>query len=155
MKKSAVINYVVFTLTKTTCKGQCPEYYMEVYSNGRVVFEGKRNTDKMGKYELKLKAKQVEELELYFYSIDFFSFQDEYTARVSDLPTTFISWTKYNETKLVRDYYGAPMELKELEKMLEEIVEMDGWKKIEEKKEVEEKQKPDEYDRNLEFKLQE
>ena len=52
---------------------------------------------------------------------------------ITDLPSTYISFTHKGQTKKIRDYYGAPDKLTELEDLLNKIaLKKDGWKKIEE-----------------------
>ena len=43
---------------------------------------------------------------------------NEYTEKITDLPTTYIQIKE----KKIKDYYGAPKKLKDLEKLIEEIV---------------------------------
>ncbi|MBN2891233.1 MAG: hypothetical protein JXL97_05155 [Bacteroidales bacterium] len=65
-----------------------------------------------------------------FQNANFFDFEEEYTESITCLSTTYIRFSDGEHTKTVRDYYGAPEELVELEKKLEDIVESDNWKKI-------------------------
>ena len=104
---------------------------MEVYKSGRVVYEGKENIEKTGKYEKQIKKKVVQALIQDFKTADFFNFKDEYTAMIRDLPSTYVGFTNEGKTKMVRDYRDAPKELIELEKKLEAIANSSGWKKIE------------------------
>lgn len=41
------LDYVVFTLRKTECKGTCPAYNMEIYKSGKVLFEGTKHIEKL------------------------------------------------------------------------------------------------------------
>lgn len=124
-------DYVMFSLRKTECKGKCPVLFMEIFKSGIVVFEGIKNTDKIGKYEKTLSKKEIRNLQKSFDNSDFFSFENEYTDKITDLPSTYISYTNNGQTKQIRDYYGAPEKLKELEEILNEIaLSKDGWNKI-------------------------
>ncbi len=124
-------DYVVFSLRKTECKGKCPVYFMQIYRNGKITFEGTKNTDKIGKYQKEISSNELDSLILEFEKANFFDFEDEYTASITDLPTTYISFSTGDKTKNIRDYHGSPSELKELEKKLETIAESDNWTKIE------------------------
>lgn len=67
-----------------------------------------------------------------FEKADFFNFKDEYTSRITDLPTTYIGFIDKGKTKIVRDYHGAPQLLSDLEAKLEIIANSDeGWEIIE------------------------
>ena len=52
------------------------------------------------------------------YVLDFQNLKNEYTDNITDLPTTYIMV----QNKKIKDYYGAPKKLKELEKMINEIL---------------------------------
>lgn len=107
-------------------------FYMEIYKSGKIIFEGSKNTDKIGKYEKEISAGEIEKLIADFENANFFDFEDEYTALITDLPTTYISFSNGDKTKTIRDYHGSPRELKELENKLETIAEStDNWKKKE------------------------
>lgn len=115
--------------SKTACYGKCPVYTMTINGDGSVVFEGKENIDKIGKYSLQLTAGEMDSLISAFEESRFFELNDRYYEDYTDLPTTFITFTHKSRTKKIVDYYGAPKRLKILESKIEEIVKKDGWKK--------------------------
>ena len=116
------------------CRGKCPVYTITIYGDGRAVYAGKKNVDKIGPYEKKLEKSQITELVKAFNDANFFEFKDEYTSKITDLPTTYTTFTTNDKTKQIRDYYGAPEELKKLEKMVEDIANSEGWKKASDNK---------------------
>lgn len=124
-------DYVVFSFRKTECKGKCPVYFMEIYKSGKVSFTGTKNTDKIGKFTKQITKKELKKLIAAFEKAKFFDFKDEYSSQISDLPTTYISYTNKDKTKKIRDYHGAPKELKDLELLLESIVNSANWAKSE------------------------
>lgn len=130
--KNLEIEKIVFTLKKTTCRGRCPVYKMDIFSSGKVLFEGKKYVEKTGKFEKKILKKEVEILEKKFLNANFFDFKDEYTSGKTDLPNTYISFNYKEKSKRIRDYDNAPKELKNLEKLLEEIANSKDWKKVQE-----------------------
>lgn len=120
---------VVFTFRKTECKGKCPAYYMEIFNSGKVTFKGKKNVDKIGKYSKQIEIKEVKNLISEFEKVNFNIFQNEYLSSITDLPTTYIGFNNKGTNKLIRDYYGSPQELKNLELLLENIAQSGGWVK--------------------------
>lgn len=133
VKYSANNGIAFLTLEKTTCRGQCPVFSLAIFENGIVQYIGTKNVDKIGKYEKKLSKTEIKNLKEIFDKYDFFSFENEYTGKITDLPTTYISFIHNGQTKKIRYYYGAPEKLKELEEILNKIAQNnDGWKKIEE-----------------------
>lgn len=118
-------------MQKTTCRGFCPVYTISIFHNGKVTYHGERNVDKTGDYKKKISKKKVKKLIAQFEKYNFWNFQDQYVSRATDLPTTFISFTHKGKSKKIEDYWDAPKELKELEKMVEEVANSKNrWKKL-------------------------
>lgn len=126
MKDSVSIVY-----QKTQCYGRCPAYTMTINNDGKVLFEGEANVDKIGKFSLQLSPEEIDTLIIEFGKAHFFELEDRYYKNLTDLPTTFITYTRGEKTKKITDYYGAPKRLKVLEAKIEEIVEKKGWQKVE------------------------
>ena len=122
---------VIFSLDKKSGRGIVPTYNLKIYDNGKAVFEGIKNTEKLGEYQKQLTEEEMEVLKKAFQEANFFNFEDEYTSMITDLPTTYIMYSEDKRSKRIRDYHGAPASLKELEKLLENIADSEGWKKIE------------------------
>jgi hypothetical protein len=59
--------------------------------------------------------------------IGFFNMKDEYSAFMSDLPTTFVTITREGRTKRIEDYFGAPDGLKELERQIDDAARTNRW----------------------------
>ena len=121
-------SYEVFSLKKTACYGACPVFEMVIFSNLEVTFTGEKNTDKLGLYTSRISQQELSTLRNAF-DKSFFDFEDEYTSAVSDLPTTFVFYSNGQKTKKIRDYTGAPQELKDLEKLLGNLVTELTWEK--------------------------
>ena len=65
-----------------------------------------------------------------FEEAGFWDLNDEYTSQVTDLPTTWTTLVLGEKTKTIKDYYGAPEELKSLEALIEAIAEREeGWER--------------------------
>ena len=108
----------IITLEKTACFGTCPIFSINIFNNGDVLYYGKKFVKKLGNLNLKLNQKEINQILNKAKEINFNNLKSEYTENISDLPTTFISINK----KTIKDYYGAPKELKDLEKLIESIV---------------------------------
>lgn len=121
---------VKIELTKDPCFGFCPVYTFQVDGNGNATFDGKRNVEKEGEWSKLFSIEETNQLFDAFANSQFWDFKDEYTAQVTDLPTIWVSFTHNGQSKKIKDYYGAPAELKELEKMVEIMAEAEeGWVK--------------------------
>ncbi len=116
-------------LKKDPCFGVCPVYTFTVDGKGKATFSGVRNISKVGSWTRQLTPEATNELFMAFEASNFTQFQDAYTAQVTDLPTTWITYKTASIDKTIKDYYGAPEALKNLEKMVETIAEEDTeWK---------------------------
>ena len=118
-------------MNKTACFGTCPVYSISISGDGNVVYEGKENAPYPGKQTTQLHPDATKELFDAFANADFFNFEDKYTGAISDLPTTFVSFTHNGQRKKVEDYYNAPKALKELENRLVAIVKDGNWQATE------------------------
>jgi len=119
---STSITKQIFYLETTPCYGTCPAYKVSIFENDSLVYEGFKYVTKEGVLSKKLPQGTVEKLIDKFRTANFFSFQNQYTARVSDFPTTYISFTDQGKTKTIMDYYKAPESLKKLEGYINELV---------------------------------
>jgi hypothetical protein len=109
-------------MEKTPCYGACPVYTIRIARNGQGVFRGIENTRYTGTYSFRLHRKEKDALESAFRETGFFDLEDRYHAYVSDLPTTYLTLRSGGREKKITDYYGAPRELKDLEKKIEQLV---------------------------------
>ncbi len=123
---------LIFQLDKTGGRTIAPAYSLQIFDNGKAIFEGKNHTDKIGKYEMKISKAKLRILKKAFDKSNFFSFKDEYTSMVTDLQTTYIMYATAGKSKRIRDYVGAPEELKKLERILESVAASKDWKKMNE-----------------------
>lgn len=121
---------ILISLEKTTCMGPCPAYKVEIFASGLVLFNGKSNHEMIGKYKSQLDPQALEQLVEKFRSANFFKYKSSYTGDVNDLPTTYIFFKNNGEEKMIQDYYNAPQTLKELEKLVIDLVPALKWKKL-------------------------
>jgi len=118
---------VVITIERTPCFGTCPDYKMTINGDGRVVYEGESFVKITGTQTTQLSQDKIKQLVDEFHQVDYFSLKDEYTAHITDLPTTITSITIDGKTKKVVNYYGAPKKLGELENKIDEITNSKNW----------------------------
>lgn len=108
---------LIISLNKTACFGTCPVYKIKIYNNQSAIFEGIKFVEKEGSYNFKISKKEINTILNKAKKINFQKMEDEYTELITDLPTTYIMINN----KQIKDYYGAPKELKELEEIIENI----------------------------------
>lgn len=99
----------VLTFERTPCFGICPGYLMQVYTDGRVAYEGRRAVPIMGKKNLRLPAAAVADMLRQANEAHFDQFQDRYSLNTSDLPSTIIAVRQPNgQLKTVVVEEGEP-----------------------------------------------
>ena len=118
-------------MERTGCHGQCPIYKITVYGTGKAEYEGKMFVTKLGKFQKQLTKKELNALFSAFEKASFFDFKDEYNGPMADLPTTYITYQdKHKVKKTIKDCWQAPQELKNLEKLVEEVADSQGWEVV-------------------------
>ena len=116
------------SMERTACYGKCPVYKITIYGTGKAAYEGQANVAKKGTFQKTISKKDVVNLFNAFEKASFFDFNNEYTGQYSDLPPTYLTYQNKNEIKkTIKDYWKAPDELKNLEKMVDEIANTEGW----------------------------
>ncbi|WP_035563613.1 DUF6438 domain-containing protein [Hymenobacter sp. IS2118] len=105
----------VLTFERTACMGKCPTYTMQVYADGRVMYEGRRYVPLMGQRDLKLPAATVADMLRKAQEAQFDQFEDRYAAYTTDLPSTIIGIQQPNGLlKKVVIIEGAPENVNKL-----------------------------------------
>lgn len=122
----------IIALETTPCRGTCPVQQLTVYADGRVRYVGQEHTERLGTYQLRLPKRDLARLQQCFRDARFFDFKTSYQAKVSDLPSTYLTFSDGGRTHTVLDYYGTPKTIKELEKEVLNLLKRKGWKKVEE-----------------------
>ena len=118
----------IMSVQHTPCFGKCANFKVTVYNNGFVEYDGGEFANRIGKFHKKISKQEVKELRQKFRDADFFNFKDEYTAPVTDMPTTYVIFTDKGKTKKVTDYFDAPGSLRKLEVLLNNIADdKTGW----------------------------
>ena len=113
---------LLIELKRTPCYGSCPVYTLKIDKNGKGLFDGVENVEKIGSFSFSLSYDELVELDNAFLQVDFYQLRNIYDAQVSDLPTTYITYNKDGNRKKIMDYYGAPEELRTLENRIQTLV---------------------------------
>ena len=103
------------TLSRTICYGTCPAYKLEVFADGRVVFNGQAHVRKTGTVTWQIPEDRIKELISEFHKINYFSLADDYsvTNRTNcpnfgtDAPSVTTSITINGQTKTVCHSHGC------------------------------------------------
>jgi hypothetical protein len=123
------------TLEKTPCFGRCPVYTLTLKGSGDVFLKVDTNLAlSRGCYEGKIDIQKTKEIFNTYKTQKIFSFKNEYLGKMTDIPTTHITFKMGKKIKKIKDQYGAPTELKNLEGLMVNLLsEIDDWKKVDSK----------------------
>lgn len=97
---------VSITLERTGCYGACPSYWVTAHGDGRIVYEGRRFVDVIGRHEYMVDPTLVENLLHKARQDELWSMLDEYRASITDNPTYLVRLTLGEESKSIVDYVG-------------------------------------------------
>lgn len=126
--KTPAVHYV--SMERTACFGQCPTYKIEMFEDGRVVYEGRMFAKPQGTYEKNIGAEKVKAIfdKFEYYRAD--TCKKEYEMLISDLPGLTYEIKLDNETKQINNAHFGPGFLKELANKIDQNVKPDdSWKK--------------------------
>lgn len=129
------------SLERTGCFGSCPIYVVTLYQDGAVRFEGRDYVKKKGVFVKRVDRAAVERLFEKAESIGFWQLQDTYAISKevkkgddaiielppTDLPTRYVTLRTAKKMKRVQDYWGAPAELRELERLIDATAGVAEW----------------------------
>ncbi|MDF2438551.1 MAG: hypothetical protein K0Q95_2927 [Bacteroidota bacterium] len=122
---------IVIGYEKGACFGTCPVFKMTLNAEtNKATYVGTAHVDKVGTYEKAISDEEIMKLKAEFDKAKFLDMNDVYTNEISDLPSTYVSFSMNGKTKTVKERYHAPKELKELELILDKIANSEGWVQI-------------------------
>lgn len=115
-------------LVRHGCYGSCAQYSVTVFGNGRVLYEGTEFVRVKGRARAIIADKAVDDLIRRVNDIHFFSFQAEKSQRcVTDGPTASITVSEPVREKQIDDECVESKELEELEKAVDDVVDIQQW----------------------------
>jgi hypothetical protein len=126
----------VITLQRTACFGTCPIYSVQIFADGRVLYDGAQFVQITGKRESSISPEAVQQLVRDFLAIDYFHLKDAYETyrnpdgsetHITDLSTTYTSLRLGNREKSVKDYAFAPDRLVRLEWEIDRVAGTHQW----------------------------
>lgn len=120
------------SLERTPCFGACPIYKVTLNPDGTVVYEGKRFVEKIGKYEARVNADDVQRINDIVNKLEFWKLKGKYTAQITDMPSAIVT-VETAARKKTTDNYGnqGPTELWAIEQLIDKVVAgASEWKKV-------------------------
>ena len=94
---------------------------MTLRGDGTVRYTGRQYVRVSGTHSWKIDPAVVRALAREMEQAGYFEMKDEYTAMVTDNPTTYTSLTIGSRTKKIKDYVAGPKMLKEFQQRIDEV----------------------------------
>jgi len=113
---------VSFHLSRSICFGACPSYIVEIKGDGTVNYCGRNFVKEIGKREDTIDKTEVKALFKKFKMAEFESLDDNYKARVTDLPSYDLRLAYDGKVKSVHDYGGSMIDMPPVVKDLEQAI---------------------------------
>lgn len=115
-------------LIRHGCLGCCAQYSVTVFGNGRILYEGEECVRVQGRAKANITNNAVDDLIRRVNDIDFFSLQPQKSQRcVTDTATASITVSEPGREKQIEDECVESDELLELEKAVDNAVEIQQW----------------------------
>jgi hypothetical protein len=120
-----------FKLSRELCFGECPEYSVEIRSDGSVLYDGEGFVAVSGHHRAKISEPAVKQLLAAFRDAKFFWLFDDYDFGGKDAPIYEVSLSFDGRTKTVRDVMGRslgmPKEVAALEDEIDAVSGSERW----------------------------
>lgn len=100
-------NEVQIGLQRTACFGSCPDYKVDVYGDGRVVYQGRDFVDVIGKHVYRIPPERVAQLVKSMRAKDIWSLRTKYRALITDSPTALLTLRFGKQAHDMVDYVGS------------------------------------------------
>lgn len=125
-----VDNNLMVSLQRTPCFGQCPAFKIQLFTDGKVVYEGKAYCKRIGTHKATASPELIKVIQQKANEIKYLSLNEKYPkgeSMITDIPTT-VSYIKIgSDSKMIYNNYDAPTELIEFERWLEQQFEGLKW----------------------------
>jgi len=122
---------VHLALERSECFGACPSYRVDLYGDGRVVYQGKSNVDVEGTHAYRVPPASVEQLVASLRNKDIWSLRADYSASITDNPSVNLTIELGEQTHRLHDYVGEkagmPSSVTEFENEVDNVARSDIW----------------------------
>ena len=116
----AQTNHLLFSIEKGPCFGACPEYKIEVFTNGEARLKGIRNVEHIGEFKTQLPAEFIQEITNSIKALDVAALDSNYVNKyLTDFPATELGFDLNGLQKRIHIFHESPPQ--EIQKVLDVI----------------------------------
>jgi hypothetical protein len=114
------------SLATQGCRGWCPVYILDFYTDGKVTYDGMRNVEKTGKSEFQLTADELSKLTAEVKNVNLWQYPENIESRIADAPYAMLTGYDGEKSHPVSGSIDRPKPLLQLENMLKDLAETHG-----------------------------
>ncbi len=114
-------------MQRTACFGRCPEYTVELFKNGRIVYTGKKNVAVIGLSETTIEQATMSAFLKQVSKNKINTCKNVYKALASDLPRLNFTFMLNGKTKSIKNAESGPAYLVTIGRMVDSIVQSAQW----------------------------
>ncbi len=129
-KKSTKSDISYISMHRSACFGRCPDYKIEIYSNGLAKYSGYYFVKDSGVYEKNVGTATISKLFKEFESYRVDTCQKNYDQKIADFPGLYYVITYKGKTLEINNANFGPHFLMDLASILDAAIKVDNsWKK--------------------------
>ena len=124
--------FVITSLEKTSCYGNCSSFVFQLLSNGEAIYEGREFVNRFGKFVAEVDEGTILIIKEKADELDIAELNSSYPtnqAFLNDLPLTISTIGNGFKKKTIKNNYDAPKALLEYEEFLEDLIEILEWRR--------------------------
>ncbi len=122
-----------FSYTQGPCFGKCPVFTLDIKPDGIAHFDGKRFSEKQGKYTKKVSEAEIAELVALFDAANWFKLENEYNSKIADIAGINIKYRNGDMIKKISFRGNYPEGTPAITEYFSAIANSEGWTKVESK----------------------
>ncbi|MEM9919070.1 MAG: DUF6438 domain-containing protein [Bacteroidota bacterium] len=125
--------YLLASIRREACFGRCPSFEARLYSDGRAVYDGLSNVEKIGQFDAQAQRSDITDLFDEAIEMGFFQLSQRYPENgtfIADLPSTYTSLHFKGALYKVVNNHDSPLTLRRFEKRLEAFFNGLEWRSI-------------------------
>lgn len=103
-------------------------YIFKIFSDGSAQLDAIDQMPNKGIYTANIAKDKLKEVQQWFDESHFFELQDSYTEQARDIAIHITMYSNNGQKKSIMNHYGAPTELKTLERKLHQLKGQLDWK---------------------------
>ncbi|MGB0984551.1 MAG: DUF6438 domain-containing protein [Saprospiraceae bacterium] len=132
IKDTIALVYLLASIEKTYCYKDCPEFRVDFFSDGRLVYEGFHGKAMKGTHIAQIDSTTIQRIKQTAEKSDFFRlkpYYPDYGEIIDELPVTISSVDFIFKNNRVTNAHHSPVALHHFERLLIDIIDKQDWKK--------------------------